>query len=133
MAKASVKKESNVTPLTQQPFKALKKRKTRSFTKVEPYYLGRLARACGSAKEAAGMIGVTPGTVSSALADNLVWKPTELAARQQYEEHYAPKEPAAPPPPRREVAVIVAEPAHMQTVRDMITGLGGSFKSVGKA
>lgn len=97
------------------------------YSYVQPLFLRNLFKELHSYEDAGRLIGVTGTTVSKAIRSGKVNQPLELAAQFIYEKDFVKKSTFD----KKVTAIISGETAHLKTIQDLITSLGGKFQFIG--
>lgn len=103
-----------------------KEKINRTSQKTEPIYIKKLVEVTGNQTAAAALMGLSPSAISAILSDGETVIPNELAARFIWERDYMPKLNV----PEMGLAIITAEKYKLDTLKDLVFGLGGTFQYI---
>lgn len=97
---------------------------SKTHQKAEPVYIRKLVDATGSQKIVSEYLGLSPSAISSILSEKETVVPNELAARYIWEQKFSAKA------SELGLAFISAEKHQLQTIKDLVSGLGGTFQYI---
>lgn len=95
--------------------------KKREHKSTDPNNLRRLLNLVGKPSRVAELLGVTGTTINNAVNTGKASVPLELAAQLVLNRDF----PTLPEEKKTRTAVVIAEPHHIKTIRDMVQAVGG--------